>query len=114
MGFDFSKGKKAGENKEGSSSLTFIRAKDLLENGKTGQVVLEGIYEGAVPNKLTEKEDFKFTTEDGNTVIVNSTGHLAYLMRDVSPGNACQITYLGKEKYKKDAPASHKFEVVYC
>lgn len=110
MAFDSNKAKKAGGSKEGGS-LEFISAKKLFDAGKTGSVVLEGTYEGAVPNQLTEKEDFKFTTDDGNTVIINSTGHLAYLMRDVSPGNACQVTYLGKEEYK--GKQSHKFNVEY-
>ena len=111
MAFDFSEAKKAGEGAGSEGGLSFLSAKKLFDAGKSGEVVLQGIYEGAVPNKMTEKEDFKFTTEDGNTVIVNSTGHLAYLMKDVSPGNACQITYLGKEEYK--GKQSHKFDVVY-
>jgi len=96
-------------------SLRFIKPSQLAAEGVTG-TVLEGEYVGAVKNAFDEgKEDFKFLTDDGNTVIVNSTGSLAYQMKLVKIGDYVQLNYMGKEKIAKGkmkGKEAHKFEVL--
>ncbi len=99
----------------GESTLEFIRPSQLAEEGFTGQV-LEGVYLGAIPNQLdSSKWDYKFETGEGKTVIVNSTGSLAYKMKEVSVGSLVQLIYKGKDEIKKGARAgkmAHNFDVL--
>lgn len=90
--------------------IEFIRPSRLAESKKTG-VVLEGYFEGTVPNQLTGKEDFKFTKEDGGAAVINHSGHLAALMKalKVENGNYVRVSYLGKEDYK--GKPSHRFQL---
>jgi len=96
------------EGKEdGGGSITFLRASQLEAN--KSEPILEGVFQGTVPNQYnSDKPDFKFITDNG-TVIVNSTGHLNYLMSPFDVGTLCEIYYLGKEDYK--GRAVHKFKV---
>lgn len=98
----------------GESSLTFIRPSELAEQGVTG-VILEGLYLGTSPNQLdSSKSDYKFESTDGNTVIVNSTGSLAYKMKKVEIGSLVRLIYNGKEEIKKGNKAgklAHNFDV---
>lgn len=97
------------------SSLRFIKPSQLAAEGITG-TVLEGEFLGAVKNSFDEnKEDFKFKTDDGSTVIVNSSGSLAYQMKLVKVGDYVQLNYKGKEKIAKGkmkGKEAHKFEVL--
>lgn len=93
----------------------FIKAKDLHDQGIQG-MILEGIFEGAVPNAFNEdKNDFRFKTDDGTLVTVNGAGNLSARMSEVSVGDYCRVEYLGmypikKGKFKgKDA---HSFDVL--
>lgn len=98
----------------GETSLRFIRPSQLAEDGITGEI-LEGVYLGSVPNQLDpEKNDYKFETET-ETVIVNSTGSLAYKMKSIPVGSLVRLNYLGKEPIKNGRMAgkpAHNFEVL--
>jgi hypothetical protein len=91
-------------------NLRFIKPKELADSGTTGPI-LEGTYMGTVLNDLTEKNDFKFLTEDDSTVIINNTGHLQYLISamQVKEGDYCRVSYNGKKPYK--GKESHEFEL---
>lgn len=106
--------KKAGAGAGGD--IEFIRPSKLAEQGLVGALILEdAVFEGTVPNTLTEKEDFKFS-KDGKTIILNSTGQLAHLMQEVSPGAVCDVKYLGKNEFTKNGKtiSAHNFEVLYA
>lgn len=96
------------------SRVNYINAKDLEESGKTG-IILEGVYVAAIPNQFDDtKNDYKFETEDGRTVVINNTGGLRYQMDKVAPGTLVQITYNGKEKMttgKNAGKLAHNFLV---
>jgi hypothetical protein len=93
----------------------FIRPSDLHKNGITG-VILEGEFVEALTNPFdNSKQDYKFVTEDGETVILNSAGGLAYQMEVINPGTYCQVHYHGKElltKGKMKGREAHNFEVL--
>lgn len=94
----------------GEGSLEFIRPSVLAEEGVKG-IILEGEFVGTLQNPIDElKNDFKFSCENGATKIINSTAHLAYLMKNVNVGDFVQVKYLGKEEYK--GRLGHKFEVL--
>lgn len=97
------------------STLRFIRPSELAENGIKGEV-LEGVFVEALPNQLdSSKLDYKFQTEDGQTVIINGTGSLSYRMKSVTPGTLTKVIYNGKEKIKKGKMAgreAHSFDVL--
>ena len=100
---------------EGVSSLKFVKPAELASEGIKG-VILEGEFVGALTNHFDEsKNDFKFLTDDGTTVIINHTGSLAYCMKGVKSGDYCQVSYLGKEKIasgKMKGKEAHKFKVL--
>lgn len=95
--------------------LEFIRPSKLFEDGVKG-LILEGEFVGKVPNSFDEsKSDFKFKTEDNRTVIINSSGSLAYRMRDIEPGTLLQVHYNGKEEIKSGkmkGKQAHNFDVL--
>ena len=97
------------------SSIEFIRPSKLAAEEVKG-VILEGIFVESIPNHFEEsKNDFKFEKEDGSTVILNAAGNLGYRMREVNPGDFCQITYNGKlpiENGKMKGKLAHSFEVM--
>lgn len=81
----------------------------MAEEGRTG-VVAEGEFVEALPNQHNASVyDFKFRDDAGNTIIVNNSGHLAYQMKEVNPGDYVRVTYKGKQEYK--GRASHTFLV---
>lgn len=99
----------------GAGDATYIRPKSLAESNFSG-VVLEGIYEGSIPNSFDNtKNDFKFTDLNGKTVIINGTGLLASKLSLVEEGSAVQIEYKGMNKITKGKMAgksSHGWEVL--
>lgn len=104
-----------GKSLDGSAdSIRFIRAKELSEAGTTG-VVVQGIYEGTLPNKFDEnKPDYKIRQDDGVLAILNSTGSLAKQMAKVAEGSYVQVQYLGMQPIKSGKMAgklSHSFIV---
>lgn len=120
--------------KVGDSSLIFVKPADLSRAGYTG-VVAQGEFVEALPNKFDEsKNDFKFVSEieyeingmdsngksytttinEGDTLIINAAGNLNYYMKQISPGNLCQILYKGKneiEKGERKGMLAHNFDV---
>lgn len=80
---------------------TYIRPKQLAEQNFSG-VLLEGIYEGTVPDNYdNSKNNFKFTDLNGKSVIINGTGSLAKQLSNVDEGAAVQIEYKGMQKIEK-------------
>lgn len=130
--------KKAGGSSESSEGgrLVFVRPSDLARANFTG-VVAEGTFDEAITNQFNEeKDDFKIVADTsfiikgedskgekyetevskGDTVVVNGAGNLGYLMKEVSPGTLCQISYQGKNEIKKGprkGTLAHSFEVLY-
>lgn len=109
------KGFKKPEGTENLAPLTFIKASELKEAGKTG-IIAEGTYVGTMPNKFNEdKPSYKIEQEDGSILVVNSAGNLQYRMGSVKLGQLVQISYLGMEKLTKGKFAgkeSHQFDVL--
>ncbi len=127
--------KKAGGTSE-DGKLVFVRPADLARANFKG-VIAEGIFVEATRNIFNEeKDDFKITADTsflisgqsssgekyetevnkGDTIIVNGAGNLNYLMREVSPGTLCQVSYVGKTEIKKgqrQGTMAHSFEVLY-
>ena len=99
---------------EGQGNLRFIRPKELADAGTTG-VVAEGIYEGSQPNSFdTTKSDYKIRLDNGDLVIINSSGSLAAQMAKVAVGAFVQVTYLGMKvltQGKMKGKNSHSFVV---
>jgi hypothetical protein len=86
-----------GEN-AGKGSITFIRPKQLAEEGTTG-VVAEGIYEGTQPNSFEPtRNDYKVRDEAGNLIILNATGSLNQQMAKVATGSYVRVSYSGMKK----------------
>lgn len=113
--------KRMSENREfkpvnkAEGGLEFIRPAELAKEGVTG-VILEGEFQGTIPNHFDEsKNDFKFRTDEGKTVIINHTGSLAYQLKEVEPGSIVQIEYKGKEALKSGkmkGKLAHQFGVL--
>lgn len=95
-------------------NITYIRAKELAETGKTG-VVAEGIYEGTQPNNFDDtKNDYKVRLEDGTLAILNRTGSLDNQLRQVAAGTYVRINYNGMETIKSgrmQGKSAHSFIV---
>jgi len=126
--------KAGGGSSEGR--LVFIRPADLARANFSG-IVAEGELLGTSPNKYDEdKVDFKIKSDvsvkakgandkegeysieinPGDTIIVNAAGNLGFLMKNVGPGELCQISYLGKneiQKGKRAGTMAHNFQVAY-
>jgi hypothetical protein len=82
-------------------SVKYIKPKELADNQFSG-VILQGIYEGTIPDNFDEsKNNFKFTDLNGDTVIINGTGKLAKLLSRVDEGSSVEVKYLGMEKIEK-------------
>lgn len=119
----------------GEGSLVFVKPADLSRAGFTG-VIAEGTFLEALPNRFSEDTfDFKLKVDvdlevegknkdgaayktaigAGDTLIVNGAGNLNYLMKNIAPGELCQITYLGKKEIAKGdrkGTLAHTFEVM--
>lgn len=97
-----------------SGGIKFISPKSLADAGALG-VVLEGIFLEALPNTFdSSKNDFKFELEDGEIVVINHSGGLAYQMNRVELGSLVQISYDGKkllESGPNKGKESHMFSV---
>lgn len=96
----------------GGNGVRFIRPSLLAEEGIRG-VVAEGYFDGTLPNEMTGKNDFKVVADDGQTIVINHTGHLASLIErmEVVEGNYLRVSYLGKDKIKKTGKEFHKFKL---
>jgi len=107
-------GKTLGDAPASKGGITFVRPKELAENGTTG-VVAEGIFEGTVPNNFDEtKSDFKVRKDNGDLIILNSAGSLASQLAKVAPGSYVRITYAGMKpmlKGKMKGKSAHSFIV---
>ncbi|MBV6514175.1 MAG: hypothetical protein FMNOHCHN_03765 [Ignavibacteriaceae bacterium] len=97
------------------TGIRFIKPGDLAEAKTTG-VILEGTYMGAIPNNYDNtKNDYKFLDDNGQEVVINSTGSLAYQMKNVPVGSIVQITYEGMSKLTKGkmkGKEAHNFKVL--
>jgi len=96
-----------------ADSINYIRPSKLAEEGQTG-VILEGEYLGPVLNPMSEKNDYKFKTEQGISVI-NNTGSLQAKMEQVEAGTLVQIVYNGKAEItsgKMKGKQAHQFQVL--
>ena len=100
---------------QADSSLTFVKPSKLGEEDRN-KVLVEGTFVEATPNYFDEsKSDYKFETAEGNFVVVNNAGNLGYRMKNVSPGELVQLTYLGKnpiENGKMKGKLAHNFDVM--
>ena len=130
------KNKAGGVTTNSNRNLVFVKAADLFRAEFTG-IVAEGEFVEALPNKFDEtKHDFKIVADtkvsfkgvdkdgaeyvkevaEGDTLVVNGAGNLNYLMTKLSPGELCQISYLGKNEIasgKRKGTMAHTFEVAY-
>jgi len=99
---------------EAKSNLRFIRPAELAKNEVLG-VILEGTFEGTLASKFDEgKNDYKFMTESGETVIVNHSGSLAYQIEKINIGDYVQLSYEGKKeitKGKLKGKSAHQFKL---
>ena len=95
-------------------NVTYIRPKELAENGITG-VVAQGIFTGTTPNNFDEsKNDYKVQLDDGTVAILNSTGSLRNQLEKVATGSYVRINYNGMEAIKTGKMAgkpAHSFLV---
>lgn len=93
--------------------INYIRPSKLKEAGTTG-LILEGEYVGPVLNPMSEKNDYKFKTADGISVI-NNTGSLQARMEQVEPGTLVQVLYNGMTEItsgKLKGKSAHQFNVL--
>jgi hypothetical protein len=121
--------------RSGDGDLVFVKPSDLARAGFNG-VIAEGKFVEALPNQFDEaKNDFKIEADveleiegvdkngdkyvkkikEGDTLVVNAAGNLGYLMKSLSPGELCQISYFGKKpiaKGKLKGTMTHTFEVM--
>lgn len=105
--------KKPGQSEE-KASIKFVRPSELAKEGFEG-VIVEGTFIESFPNHFDNaKLDFKFEQEDGSILVINGAGNLGYRMKEVIPGDFCQVTYLGKKEIttgKMQGRSAHNFEV---
>lgn len=93
--------------------INYIRPSKLSESGATG-VILEGEYLGPVLNPMSEKNDYKFKTSEGLSVI-NNSGSLQARMEQIEPGTLVQVIYNGKAEIttgKLKGKSAHQFRVL--
>ena len=106
-------GKGAGAGNNGK--VRFVRASELRKDpASKGSLVAEGIYEGLVPNEMTEKNDFKVREADGTLVILNNTASLANQLSNLELGSYVAIQYNGTTVIKSGArkgKEAHQFNV---
>lgn len=98
------------------SNVRIINPKKLLDEGITG-VVLTGTFQKEVTEERVQRAtgkkfistSFTFLDEEGKIAVINSTGHLSYLMKkqEVQPGDKLSILYFGKDKEDR-----HQFELI--
>lgn len=97
-----------------SGTIEFISAKKLLESNKLG-VIVEGTFQEALENNFeSTKSDYKIVTDEGNTIVLNHSGSLAYQMSKVQLGSYVRISYEGQTPMKKGAmkgKLAHQFLV---
>lgn len=79
-----------------------------------GDIVAEGIYTGSREGQYGIQHYVR--EQDGVSVVLNSAGHLNYLLKEagVKKGNLIQVTYAGTEKLEKGKYKNkdvHKFEL---
>jgi hypothetical protein len=77
-----------------------------------GTVLAEGKYAGQVEG--TYGIQHLIHLADGSEAVLNSSGHLNFLLKQVNIGDNIQVTYLGKEKCTKGKFAgkdAHNFAV---
>lgn len=77
-------------------------------------VIAEGIYTGSREGQYGIQHYVR--QDDGTTVVLNSAGHLNFLLKDgnVRKGDLIQVTYCGTEKLEKGKYKNkdvHKFEL---
>jgi len=104
--------KQVGGAAENAKPIRFIRPKELAASGTTG-LILEGIYLGPVANTMTEKDDYKFET-DNEILVINGNGSLKNKLSLVAIGDLVQVSYLGFEKMttgKNAGKFAHSFNV---
>lgn len=88
------------------SELVFIRPSQIEKPG----VLVEGEFLETIQNRYDDTVvDYKFQDDEGNLIIINHAGHLAFLMKKVNPGDYCRVSYNGKTDYK--GRNSHSFKV---
>lgn len=77
-----------------------------------GEVLVEGIFERCVEDKYN-KPNYEFRTEDNTIRVLNSSGHINYLLNEYAVfGDFCRITYEGMkllEKGQMKGKDSHMF-----
>ncbi len=101
---------------ENVTNVRIINPSKLEKEGITGEVLTGTFKEEKVEERTQKSNGKKFTSrtfvfedESGNDVIVNSTGHLAYLMQkqEVKPGDKLSVLYFGK-----DGQDRHQFKLI--
>jgi hypothetical protein len=80
-----------------------------------GDILVAGWYTGKRQSKFGEnKYDYEFTTEEGEKVVLNGAGHLAFQMANVKLGMWTEVEYVCKDVIKKGQWAgreAHNFAV---
>jgi hypothetical protein len=126
------------KHKSGSTdqSIVFVKPADLSRANFTG-ILVEGEFVESLPNQYDDsKLDFKIIADtktkivgvdkdedryereigEGTTVVVNGAGNLNFVMKNVGPGDLCQIAYNGKVVIQggpRKGKEAHNFEVAY-
>jgi hypothetical protein len=86
------------ERVSSGGSVRFVKYNDAQK----GDTLVEGWYTAKRPSKFgNDKYDYEFTTEDGERVVLNGAGHLAFQMANVKPGAWTKVEYEGKDIIKK-------------
>jgi len=91
--------------------VTYIGPKNL----EVGQTV-SGIFLGLTEPDQFDKENFKLEGADGELIIVNRSGQLAFLMNRVPIGAQVNVTYRGKQVIatgRAKGKEAHQWEVAY-
>lgn len=93
--------------------INYIRPSKLREAGTTG-LILEGEYVGPVLNPMSDKNDYKFKTSEGLSII-NNTGSLQARMEQVEIGTLVQVHYNGMTEIttgKLKGKSAHQFSIL--
>lgn len=108
------------KNLEEVSNRTIFNPAKLQAEGITGQLFTGEFVELKEEERKTKDKGKKFMSrsyifrgDDGKEIILNSTGHLKYLMekQEVQPGDRVSVIFLGKDD-PEDEKSPYQFRLI--
>ena len=102
---------------EGRTEVSSISPGALFKEGKVG-VVLEAEYVKTNTGEDGEGKEYLmhfFKDDNGIETMIFGCGSLNYMMKDINPGDYCQVEYKGKVKKttgRLKGKEIHQFEVL--